>query len=222
MEIEISTLVGCRTLVIFRKLELPLAAAAAEVLYELGLRAYEVTLDSEDALETIEALRIRLPSDVLVGAGTVVAREEVGEAEAAGAGFIVSPNTDPVVIRETKERGLVSVPGAYTPTEIITAVRAGGDIVKLFPVKPAGVGYIEQVRGPLAQVPLLASGGVSSDVAAECFAAGCAMVGVGHQFFLGVGATTVDREVATSRAAAYIAAHDQATHRHRPGPSDGE
>lgn len=130
-------------------------------------------------LTGIESLRCKLPEDAVVGAGTVLKASHVQDAEWAGASFIVSPNTDASVVDAAKERDLVSVPGAFTASEVIQAEYAGADIVKLFPVRPVGADYIRQLRGPLGDTPLLASGGVDAELASHCFAAGCQAVGVG-------------------------------------------
>jgi len=187
----LASLLEARVVVIFRGMPVDRALAAADVMYEAGLRAYEVTLQSGDTLRTIELLRDKLPPDALVRAGTVLTPTEVADAQAAGATYIISPNVDPDVVAATKERNLVSMPGAFTATEILQAHRAGADIVKVFPVRPVGADYIRQIRGPVADVKLLASGGVDADLAAECYAAGCQSVGVGQQLF---GAGAVDDE----------------------------
>lgn len=184
-------LLNARTVVIFRGIPSDRGVAVAQVMYESGLRAFEVTLNSDGALDLIRSLREALPHDALIGAGTVTAPGEVTRAAQAGATYVISPNVDPAVISATKALGLVSIPGAYTVTEILQAHAAGGDIVKVFPVQPAGPGYIRQVRGPVQQIRLLASGGVDASLASDYFAAGCDMVGTGHQLF---GSGAVERE----------------------------
>ncbi len=99
-----------------------------------------------------------------VGAGTVTSAALAELAHSAGAQFIVSPDTDPAVIRRTKELGMCAMPGAMTPSEIKTAYEAGADFVKVFPASVLGPEYIRAIRGPLGQIPLLAVGGVSEGV----------------------------------------------------------
>ena len=126
-----------------------------------------------------------------VGAGTVTSAALAELAHSAGAQFIVSPDTDPAVIRRTKELGMCAMPGAMTPSEIKIAYEAGADFVKVFPASvlgpeyirairgPLGPEYIRAIRGPLGQIPLLAVGGVSEGNAAAFLQAGCVGVGVG-------------------------------------------
>jgi 2-dehydro-3-deoxyphosphogluconate aldolase / (4S)-4-hydroxy-2-oxoglutarate aldolase len=149
------------------------------VLCTAGLRLFEVTLNSAAALESIRALRAEFGAEVTVGAGTVLEETDVKRAADAGASFIVSPDVNEAVIAGTRDAGLASVPGAFTPTEVIRAMRAGADQVKVFPIRPVGADYIRQLRGPLPEAELVATGGVDAALARECFAAGCAGVGVG-------------------------------------------
>lgn len=151
----------------------------ARGLYDAGIRLFEVTLNSDRPLEGIALLRKEFGADVEIGAGTVLVPEEVDRAAEAGAGFIISPDLDESVVARTKQAGLVSIPGALTPTEVRRAMRAGADLVKVFPIRPVGADYIRQLRGPLPEVPMVATGGVDAALARECFAAGCDGVGVG-------------------------------------------
>jgi 2-dehydro-3-deoxyphosphogluconate aldolase / (4S)-4-hydroxy-2-oxoglutarate aldolase len=166
------------------------------VLCAAGLRLFEVTLNSAAALESISLLRAEFGERITVGAGTVLEETEVKQAAGAGASFIVSPDVSEPVIAATKQAGLASVPGAFTPTEILRAVRAGADLVKVFPIRPVGAGYIRQLRGPLPDVGLVATGGVDADLARECFAEGCAGVGVGaHLLGARPGAAPGDEDI---------------------------
>jgi len=157
----------------------------AQALYDGGIRAIEVTFNQKDPalwIKTTDAIRqikALMGDKMAVGAGTVTSVELAELAYEAGAQFIVSPDTDPDVIRRTKELGMVSMPGALTPSEIKQAHRAGADFVKVFPVGNLGSGYIKAVRGPLNHIRLLAVGGVSEKNVAEFIKAGCVGVGVG-------------------------------------------
>ena len=157
----------------------------AQALYDGGIRAVEVTFNQKDpslwskTTDAIRQIKALMGDKMAVGAGTVTSVELVELAKNAGAQFIVSPDTDPEVIRRTKELGMVSMPGALTPTEIKQAYRAGADFVKVFPVGNLGSGYIKAVRGPLNHIRLLAVGGVSEKNVAEFIKAGCVGVGVG-------------------------------------------
>jgi 2-dehydro-3-deoxyphosphogluconate aldolase/(4S)-4-hydroxy-2-oxoglutarate aldolase len=172
-----------RVLTIFRGQSPAQCADLAEGLYEAGLRLFEVTLNSADPLQGIAAVRDRLGDDAGVGAGTVLTPEQVAQAADAGAGFVVSPDVDTTVIEHAKARGLGAVPGALSPTEVRTALRAGADAVKVFPIASVGAGHIRQLRGPLPDVPYVATGGVDAELAGACIDAGCLGVGAGVHLF---------------------------------------
>lgn len=157
----------------------------AEALCEGGIELMEVTFDqasAENQQKTVDTIRLineKLAGKVVMGAGTVTTLEMLDAAYKAGAKFIVSPDMNPEVIAKTAELGLVSMPGAMTPTEILTAYRAGADFVKIFPVANLGAAYVKAVRGPLNQIPLLAVGGVNEKNVGEFMKAGAVGAGVG-------------------------------------------
>lgn len=132
-----------------------------------GVKLIEVTFDQADpdciakTSEAIHSLCEKYGDEMMFGAGTVLTKEQVKAAADAGARYIISPNIDPEVIRYTKELGLVSMPGAMTPSEIISAHNLGADIVKLFPAGYLGFGYIKDILGPISHVKLCATGGVN-------------------------------------------------------------
>ena len=141
----------------------------AQALYEGGIKLLEVTFDQsnsqslQETADTLQELNRVLGNKMLFGAGTVISAEEVDIAAKAGAQFIISPNTDEAVIAETLKQGLVSIPGAMTPSEILSANRLGADFVKLFPSAQLGYDYIRSIRAPINHVMLLATGGVNVD-----------------------------------------------------------
>ena len=157
----------------------------AEALFTGGIEMIEITFDQsrpEIHAATVEAVRLlneRMDGRMLIGVGTVTSVAMVESAHAAGARYIVSPNVEPNVIRRTVELGLVSMPGALSPTEIMAAHNAGADFVKLFPAAQLGPDYIKAVRAPCNHIPLLAVGGVNERNAKDYLAAGCVGVGVG-------------------------------------------
>ena len=135
--------------------------SVAEVLLEVGIVMIEVPLNSPDAFTSIQMLAKNYKSKALIGSGTVLSVEEVIAVRKAGARLVVSPNTNAAVIAETKRSNMISIPGCCTPTEILTAIAAGADSVKLFPaemISPATVTAIQAVLPP--QFPLFAVGGI--------------------------------------------------------------
>lgn len=152
----------------------------SQILMEKGLSFFEVTMNSKDCLESIQLLKKELPN-AHIGAGTVTKVEEVDQAAKAGATYIISPNTNVKVIKRTKELGLLSIPGAFTPTEVETAWTVGADLVKVFPINVVGPKYIKQLQGPLDEILLMPSGGITIDITEKLFQAGATAVGVGVQ-----------------------------------------
>jgi 2-dehydro-3-deoxyphosphogluconate aldolase / (4S)-4-hydroxy-2-oxoglutarate aldolase len=150
-----------------------------EHLFQAGIRLVEITMDTQDAVDILKSLRPRVPVDSLLGAGTVtdVARAEA--ALAAGAGFIVTPNLNLEVIRTARAQGVPIMPGAMTPTEIWNAAAAGADYVKVFPASTLGPGFFREIRGPFAEIPLMATGGVNLENARDFIAFGVDALGVG-------------------------------------------
>ena len=159
--------------------------AVAQALYAGGIRLMEITYDQrrpetwQATANTIGALAREYEGRMFVGAGTVTSPELVELTAKAGGAFIISPDTDVAVIKKTRELGLVSMPGAMTPSEIKTAHNAGADFVKLFPVGSLGAGYLKAVKAPLSHIKLMAVGGVNEENAAEFLKAGAAGLGVG-------------------------------------------
>ena len=153
-------------------------AAIAEALYEGGVQCLEITLNSPNALQVIENIAIKMEGRILVGAGTVLNVTEAANAIAAGAKFIISPITNIETIKKTKQLGAVSIPGAFTPTEIFTAYSGGGDIIKVFPGS-SGPGFIKEVLAPLPHIPLMPTGGINLGNIHEFKNAGAVAFGVG-------------------------------------------
>lgn len=157
----------------------------AKALHAGGVDLLEVTFDqsSPETLnrtsDTVKLLCDELGSEMIFGAGTVTTLEMLNLAIEAGAKFIVSPDINEEVIKATVAAGLVSMPGAMTPTEIVTAHRYGADFVKVFPTSNLGASYIKAVRGPLNHIRMLAVGGVNEKNIAEFMAAGVVGAGVG-------------------------------------------
>ena len=158
---------------------------AAEALYLGGVRLLEVTFDQSgkipdsETAENIRLLRNNFEGKLLIGAGTVMNESQVLAAKEAGAEYIISPDVNGAVIKKTKALGMVSIPGALTPTEIVTAYTLGADFVKLFPAGDLGLSYIKSVRAPLSHIPMLAVGGVSVNNIRDFLDTGISGVGIG-------------------------------------------
>ena len=152
--------------------------AIASALYEGGVTMIEVTLNSRDPFSVLrEASRV-WGDRLLLGAGTVMDASAARDAVDAGARFILSPHLDEAVITATLQAGAVSIPGAFTPTEIVAAYRLGAHIVKVFPAS-AGPAYFKDLRGPLPHIPLMPTGGVNLSNIAAFGEAGAVAYGVG-------------------------------------------
>ena len=151
----------------------------AEALHAGGVRLMEVTLNSPGALASIEEISRAMDGKLLVGAGTVLDPETARAALLAGAKYIISPTLNKKTIRMAKRYGAVSIPGAYTATEILQAYECGGDIIKVFPASAGGPGYFKDIAGPLPFIPLMPTGGVSLDNIKGFAAAGAAAFGLG-------------------------------------------
>ena len=170
---------GPRVLAIGRGLPPDQIGRIAEGLVAGGIRAFEITLNSPDAFRAIAALAERWGERLLVGAGTVLDVEAAAQAADVGARFIVSPHTDPALIDWAVGHGLPVFPGAFSPTEIFRAWRAGATAVKLFPASVAGPAFVREFRGPFRDVPLIATGGVTIESAPAFLGAGAVAVGIG-------------------------------------------
>ena len=179
-------------------------------LYEGGIRAVEFTYTNPRAGEAISSVIEAMGDAVAVGAGTVLDPETARAAMLQGASFIVTPTTNTETIRMCRRYDVPTVIGAFTPTEMLTAWEGGATFVKLFPASAVGPKYIKDVHGPLPQIPIIPTGGVSLENCAEFITAGAAGVAIGSNL---VDARTVaDKEwrVLTDRARALVDAVTQA------------
>ncbi len=151
----------------------------ARALLAGGVDVMEVTFTVPRAVRVLERVADELGDQVLLGAGTVLDTETARAALLAGAEFIVSPNTDVDVIRLCRRYGKLAMPGAFTPTEVVTAFEAGADVVKIFPCDQGGPGYLKALHGPLPHIPLMPTGGVDLETAADYLKAGACALGFG-------------------------------------------
>jgi 2-dehydro-3-deoxyphosphogluconate aldolase / (4S)-4-hydroxy-2-oxoglutarate aldolase len=166
-----------RAVAIIRTDSIERALGAAKAVIAGGFRTIEITFSFPEAANTIAKLAENNESDLLLGAGTILTRQQAHEAVASGARFLVSPCVLPDVIDAAHELRVAIIPGAFTPTEIYTAHSLGADIVKIFPAVKFGPEYLKAVRGPLPQIPIMPTSGVDASNVAEWFRAGAVAVG---------------------------------------------
>jgi len=152
---------------------------AADAIQVGGVQAIEVTMTTPGALQVIAEARKRYGAELLFGAGTVLDPETGRAAILAGAQFVVAPTLNLGLIELCRRYSIPVMPGAYTPTEALTAWEAGADIVKIFPAEVGGPAYLKAMRAPLPQLKLCPVGGVDLDTAAEFIKSGAACLGVG-------------------------------------------
>lgn len=186
--------------------------SVANALYAGGVRLVEITYDQKapeswiKTAEAIEAVSKEFEGRMYVGAGTVTCVELVELTASHGGKYIISPDTNVDVIGKTRELGLVSLPGALTPSEIMTAHRAGADFVKLFPAGELGAGYLKAIRAPISHVRLMAVGGINEKNAAEFLKAGAAGLGIGGNLAKKAWIDAGEYEKLTEAAEAIVAA----------------
>jgi 2-dehydro-3-deoxyphosphogluconate aldolase/(4S)-4-hydroxy-2-oxoglutarate aldolase len=150
-----------------------------EALVQGGVTGIEITYTTPNAAEVVAALDQRFGHEILLGMGTLTQPAQAAEAQAAGARFLVSPHTEPVLARAMVATGLPVMIGALTPSEVVQASSLGGDVIKIFPGSLVGPGYLKALRGPFPNIQMMPTGGVSVDNVADWFAAGAIAVGAG-------------------------------------------
>lgn len=155
------------------------AVPIGEALLAADVDVMEITLNTPHALDMIAALHDALGDEMAIGAGTVLSVADAENAMAAGAAFFVSPHLDTEIVRFANDHDCMVVPGAFTPTEVFTALRAGADIVKVFPANIVGPQFFRDLQGPFGQIPLLPTGGVTVENAGTYIKSGALALGVG-------------------------------------------
>ncbi|WP_058306610.1 bifunctional 4-hydroxy-2-oxoglutarate aldolase/2-dehydro-3-deoxy-phosphogluconate aldolase [Gracilibacillus massiliensis] len=151
----------------------------AKALRDGGVTSLEITVETPKVLTLIEKVKDELADEVMVGAGTVLDAETARAAMMAGASFIFSPTVRKETIEMTKRYGAVSVAGAFTPTEILTAYEAGADMIKVFPASVVGPKFFKDVKGPLPHIPLMPTGGIDAENTSQYIKSGAVAVGAG-------------------------------------------
>ena len=181
------------------------AISAAVAVAAGGITIVEVTMTVPGALDAISQLIKTLGSEVIVGAGTVLDAQAARQCFDAGAEFLVSPGLDLGTIKAANDAGKLIMAGALTPTEVITAWKAGADFVKVFPASAVGgPGYLKALRGPLPQVPLVPTGGVNLNTAADFLRAGASALGVGGELVLAAALKSGETAQITALARQYL------------------
>ena len=172
-----------RVIAVIRAPDVETGWQMAQAVYAGGIRLIEITWNSVQPRLLIQSLRRHCP-DGWIGAGTLLSSADMREAIAAGAQFGFSPHTDPALMQLAQAAGMPMVPGALTPTEIVQAWQSGASVVKVFPISTlGGSGYIRSLQGPMAQIPLLPTGGVTVENAADLLSAGAIAVGLSSSLF---------------------------------------
>jgi 2-dehydro-3-deoxyphosphogluconate aldolase/(4S)-4-hydroxy-2-oxoglutarate aldolase len=185
--------------------------SVARAIHEGGVRSIELTADATHYPDMIAAVERELAdTDAIVGAGTVMDAAAARDVIAAGAEFVLAPNVNEAVIETCNRAGVVSVPGVMTPTEADRAMAAGADALKLFPASTVGPGHVGALRGPLGDVRILPTGGVSPENVAEYFEAGAFAVGAGSALVNDDAIEREDWDAVRESAAEFVAAVEDA------------
>lgn len=175
----LDAVLAAKVIAVIRMKDAGRLAETAAALSRGGVTAIEVTMTVPGAVEIIGEMARKKAPGTIVGAGTVLDAGTAAAVIGAGADFVVSPISDPGVIQACKAAAVLVAPGAFTPTEIVTAWRAGADIVKVFPATSLGPQFFKDLRGPLPQIRLMPTGGVTIENARDFLAAGACCVGLG-------------------------------------------
>ena len=181
------------------------AHAVVKAMIAGGVTIVEVTMTVPGALDVLKELKSEYGAELLLGSGTVTTAAEAQATIEAGAEFVVSPSLHPEVVSKTRELGKLSVPGALTPTEVITAWRAGADYVKIYPCSAVGgAGYLKSLLAPFPYLKLIPTGGVTIETAAGFLQAGARALGVGSDLVNLAAIDAGNPEKITAAARAYL------------------
>jgi 2-dehydro-3-deoxyphosphogluconate aldolase/(4S)-4-hydroxy-2-oxoglutarate aldolase len=201
----VARIIGTGLIPVVRAESSDIAMRAIDAIREGGISILEITMTVPGAIRVIEEVARRFSDDAIVGAGTVLDSETARACMLAGAQFIVSPALDLETISCCRRYGIPVMPGAMTPTEIVTAWKAGADFVKVFPANAlGGAGYIKALRAPLPQIELVPTGGVSLKTAADFIKAGAAALGVGADLVDTAALRAGEGKVISDRAKQFI------------------
>jgi 2-dehydro-3-deoxyphosphogluconate aldolase / (4S)-4-hydroxy-2-oxoglutarate aldolase len=172
-----------RIIAVIRARELNIGKKMAQAVAAGGIKLIEITANSDRPWELIESLRAELPA-CSIGTGTILSLADVRNAISCGAEYMFTPHVDLDLIQAVRAAGIPIIPGALTPTEIMTAWQAGATAVKVFPIQAmGGVSYLQVLQGPICQIPLIPTGGVTVTTARDFLAAGALAVGLAGSLF---------------------------------------
>jgi 2-dehydro-3-deoxyphosphogluconate aldolase/(4S)-4-hydroxy-2-oxoglutarate aldolase len=204
-EADLRRVLDCGIVAVVRSPDSRQLVEVARALADGGVTVVEITMTVPDALEVLRQVRQALGDRLLLGAGTVLDPETARAALLAGAEYLVAPTVNHDVIRLCRRYDKLVMPGAFTPTEILTAWEAGADIVKVFPADVVGPAFFKALRGPLPQVRLMPTGGVDLTTAADFLRAGACCLGVGGQLVEPRAVAERDFDRIRERARQYVA-----------------
>src|SRR5438874_9753859 len=180
-ETDLRRVLDCGIVAVVRSPDSQQLVEVARALADGGVSVVEITMSVPNALDVLKQVRQALGDRLLLGAGTILDAETARAAILAGAEYVVAPTLNLDVIRLCRRYDKLVMPGAFTPTEILTAWEAGADIVKVFPAEVVGPAFFKAVRAPLPQVRLMPTGGVNLETAADFLKAGACCLGIGGQ-----------------------------------------
>ena len=204
-EATIHTIEVEKAIAVIRLRERGKLLSVVEALVKGGIRCVEITMTVPGAIDAIAELGGLVKEDVILGAGTVLDAETASRAIDAGARFIVSPVFRREIVERCNARGAVVIPGCFTPTEIYTAWKAGADAVKVFPAGVLGISFFKSVRGPLPDLKLIPTGGVTVENAATWIEAGAVAVAVGTDLVDKAAVESAGYRIITDRASRLVA-----------------
>jgi 2-dehydro-3-deoxyphosphogluconate aldolase / (4S)-4-hydroxy-2-oxoglutarate aldolase len=190
---------------VLRASSVAMGHALVDAMMAGGVTVVEVTMTVPGAITLLRELKQKHGNRLLLGSGTVTDAAQTEATIEAGAEFVVSPSLHPEVIAKTKAMGKISIPGALTPTEVITAWRAGADYVKVFPCSAmGGASYLKSLRAPFPELKLIPTGGVTLGTAADFLKAGARALGVGADLVNATAIAEGKPEIVTNAARAYL------------------
>ena len=193
------------------------AQQAAEAVCAGGIPIVEVTMTVPGAVDLIAQLAKAAGQALLIGAGTVLAAQTAQRCIDAGAEFIVSPGFDPDTVKLANRLNKLMIAGALTPTEVVNAWRAGSDFIKIFPCgSVGGAKYIKALKAPLPQIPMIPTGGVNLETAADLIRAGAEALGIGAELVSAAALQSGNTKIITEAARQYVAIVRQAREPRRP------